>query len=230
MSSSNYFKHGIDAKRYTRARPYIHSTAIEKFRSFAGIESPFPRALDVGGGTGQSTVALAEIATSIIGVDPSADMLAHALPHANVEYQQSTAEAIALEDGQLDLITAAQAFHWFDHDAFLAESNRLLRMSGWLVIYTSWFTSEMGEDPTFADWFKNEYLSRYPTPPRNRNPITADLAEAHGFAFRGEDEFSDKLSMTIDRFTDYMLSTTNIIAAVERGDELFDAADRERCV
>jgi ubiquinone/menaquinone biosynthesis C-methylase UbiE len=101
---------------------------------------------------------LTDIASSVIGVDPSADMLAHATPHPNIEYRQSTPEHIPLADQQFDLIAAAQAFHWFDQDAFLAESNRLLRSPGWLVIYTSWFTGEMQENPAFSNWFECEYL------------------------------------------------------------------------
>jgi ubiquinone/menaquinone biosynthesis C-methylase UbiE len=221
-----YFGHGMDANRYAKARPYIHPTALEKFRSFAHIDAPLSRALDVGCGTGQSTVALTEIAESVIGIDPSEDMLAHAEPHPSIEYRQSTAEDILLPDEEFQLITVGQAFHWFDHSAFLAEANRLLRPPGWLVIYTSWFTSEMKENSSFADWFKGSYLSRYPTPPRNRTEITAEFAQKHGFAFRGEDEFSDRVSMTIEKFADYQLSTTNIIAAVKRGNERFEDASR----
>jgi ubiquinone/menaquinone biosynthesis C-methylase UbiE len=224
MPASNYFGQAINAERYLRARPDIHSTAVGKFRSFAHVDAPFARALDVGCGTGQSTVALTEVASSVIGVDPSTAMLAHAIRHPNVEYQQSTAEHIPLAGCQFDLITAAQAFHWFDQDAFLAESNRLLRLPGWLVIYTSWFTGTMKEDSTFSDWFKGDYLGRYPTPPRNRTFVTEEMGQAHGFAFRGEDEFSDNLSMTLERFIDYQLSTTNIIAAVERRDTAYEDA------
>ena len=110
-------------------------------------------------------------------------MLAHAIPHPNVKYQQSTAEHIPLADQQVDLITAAQTFHWFDQNAFLAESTRLLRSAGWLVIYMSRFTGEMKENSTFSSWFECEYLDRYPTPPRNRTPITRTLHKNLGLLF-----------------------------------------------
>lgn len=226
MPISNYFSHGMDAKRYAQARPLIHRTAIEKLRSFAKVEQPFLCALDVGCGTGQSSVALAEIAQSVIGIDPSADMLAHAARRPNIAYLQSTAESMPLAAEQFDLITVAQAYHWLDHSAFLAEANRLLRPSGWLAIYTSWFTSEMKEHPAFAKWFKGDYLARYPTPPRDRTTITAQFAQKHGLALRGEDEFTDEVRMNIDRFTDYQLSTTNVIAAVRNGNERFEDAAR----
>jgi SAM-dependent methyltransferase len=222
----NYFADGMDAGRYARARPNIHPTAIAKFRSFAPIDEPFSMALDVGCGTGQSTVALAEIAERVIGIDPSADMLSSATPHPNVEYREAAAEDTPFADAHFDLITVAQAFHWLDHDAFLAESFRLLRPAGWLLVYTSWFTGEMKGEPSFSDWFKGAYLTRYPTPPRNRTPITQELAQRNHLALRGEERFSNEIGMTLRRFTDYQLSTTNVIAAAKRGSESFAAAAR----
>jgi len=216
----------MDGNRYSRSRPHIHGKAIEKIRSLPGIAVPIPRALDVGCGTGQSTVALAEIANSIIGVDPSAEMLAHARPHPNIQYLQSSAEDIPLASGLFDLITAAQAFHWFNQSSFLAEANRLLQIDGWLVIYTSWFTCEMKENSSFSRWFRGDYLVRYPSPPRKPQSISEELAQTHGFVIGGEFEFTNDISMTNERFTDYQLSTTNIIAAVERGDDTFDNAAR----
>ncbi len=224
VTVTNYFSYGMDAERYAQARPYIHRTAIEKFRSFAEIDQPVPYALDVGCGTGQSAVALSEIAKSVIGIDPSADMIAQATPRSNIDYLQATAENIPLADDEFDVITVGQAYHWLDHHAFLAEANRVLRLHGWLVVYTSWFTAEMKENPTFAKWFKSIYLARYPTPSRDRTAISEEFAEKHCFALCGQDQFSDEVRMNIDRFTDYQLSTTNIIAAVKEGNESYEDA------
>jgi SAM-dependent methyltransferase len=216
----------MDAERYARARPNIHPTAVQRFRRFTQIESPLSLALDVGCGTGQSTVALTEVAQRVIGIDPSADMLKAAARHPKVEYRQSAAEETPFGDGQFDLITVAQAFHWLDHDPFLAEAHRLLRAPGWLVVYTSWFTGEMKGETAFSDWFNGEYLQRYPTPPRDRTPITEERAQKHSLVLRGEEEFANEIGMTIQRFTDYQLSTTNIIAAVRQGTGSFDDAAR----
>jgi ubiquinone/menaquinone biosynthesis C-methylase UbiE len=222
----NYFADGMDAARYARSRPNIHPTAIEAFKSFTRPDRPFPLALDAGCGTGQSTVAVAGLAERAIGIDPSPDMLKHAARCTNVEYCRSVAETTPFRDRQFDLVAAGQSFHWFQHDAFLAESYRLLRKGGWLLVYTSWFTGEMCCQPAFLDWFKEEYLCRYPTPPRNRNPLTEGLARKHGLVLRGQDEFTNQLSMTVARFTDYQLSTTNIIAAVRRRGESYEGAAR----
>ncbi len=224
MSRFNYFDMSIDGKRYAQARPDIHPTAIEKIRLVVGVGEQLTRVLDVGCGTGQSTIALTEIASSIVGIDPSTNMLTQAAPHPNINYCVSTAEGIPFSDTVFDLITSAQSFHWFDHDAFLSESSRVLRVPGWLVIYTSWFTSEMKEDPSFSRWFKSEYLGRFPTPPRNRTAVNEEIASKHGYIFSAEDGFSNELEMSIDRFVDYQLSTTNMIAAVEQGMVEYDDA------
>lgn len=129
----NYFGPGVDARRYARARPAIHSAAIEKFRSFAQLDKPLPCAADIGCGTGHSTVALVGLAETIVGIDPSAEMLAHAVADPRVEYRQGSAEHVPLPDASVDLVTAGQAFHWFEPAAFLAEAKRVLRPGGWLV-------------------------------------------------------------------------------------------------
>lgn len=223
---TNYFADGMDAARYARSRPNIHATAIEKFRSFAEFDKPLSLALDVGCGTGQSTVALVGMAECVIGIDLSRDMLRWAAPHPNVEYCESAAEVTPFRDGQFDLVCVAQAFHWFDHAAFLPESYRLLRKRGWFLVYTSWFSGQMQGEPAFSDWFNGQYLSRYPTPARNRTPLTEERTTKHGFAFRGEDEFFNEIPMTIRRFTDFRLSTTNVIASVKGGKGSFDEAAR----
>jgi len=52
-----------------------------------------------------------------------------------VEFRVATAEASALPDGSIDLITVAQALHWFDIDRFFTESVRVLRAGGVLAIW-----------------------------------------------------------------------------------------------
>ena len=228
MPSRNYFGSCLDARRYARARPPVHRSAIEAFQISASIKQPFARALDVGCGTGQSTLALVSIAESVVGVDPSPEMLAETVPHPKIHYEQATAEDLPFPDGQFDLITAGLAFHWFDASAFLAEAHRLLRPGGWLVVYTSGFTGEMLEEPAFARWFRDEFLARYPTPARNQVPfvdVGPSLAEVHGFVRIGAQAFSNDVGMSVDAFIDYELSTTNIIAAAGQDITAFGDAE-----
>ena len=72
----------------------------------------------------------------MIGTDPSAQQLEHAVPHPRVEYRVGPAEASGLPDASVDLVAAAQAFHWFDFDRFFAEARRVLAPGGAVAVWT----------------------------------------------------------------------------------------------
>ncbi len=71
----------------------------------------------------------------VIGVDPSAAQIASATANARVEYRVGAAEATGVESGVADLVTVAQAFHWFDHAAFFREVRRISAADGRLAVW-----------------------------------------------------------------------------------------------
>ena len=123
----NYFAHKSAAERYSHYRPYFHPLVIEKIKSYLGLDTPVERALDVGCGTGQSTIALKEIAISVIGIDVSDAMLELATQQPGIEYRKTNAEDLSMfDDESFDLVTTSMAYHWFDFKRFLPEAFRLL--------------------------------------------------------------------------------------------------------
>jgi len=92
------------------------------------------RALDVGCGTGQLTRLLATQFTQVIGVDPSQEQIAHAVDCENVRYQCSPAEELGVEDETVDLITAAQAAHWFNLPQFYDKARRVKKDRGVIAL------------------------------------------------------------------------------------------------
>lgn len=84
-------------------------------------------AWDVGCGSGQLSTLLGERFERVIATDASAQQLEHAEPHPRVEYRLGSAEASGLDAGSVDVITAAQAAHWFDLPRFYAEVRRVAR-------------------------------------------------------------------------------------------------------
>jgi SAM-dependent methyltransferase len=93
-------------------------------------------AWDCGTGSGQAAVALAGRFADVIATDPSTAQLVSAERVAGVSYAAMTAERSALAASSVDLVTVAQALHWFDHRAFFAEADRVLRPGGALGVWS----------------------------------------------------------------------------------------------
>jgi SAM-dependent methyltransferase len=215
----NYFDSRGAAQRYAKNRPYFHPLVIEKIKGFLGLTKPVPRALDVACGTGQSAVALKEISEEIVGVDASEEMLAQASGDDRISYVKAAAEDLPFPDAEFDLVTVASALHWFDRERFLAETARVLRPSGWLVVYDNRFAGSMKENPGYGKWVKEEYAERYPAPPRHSDPLTDADVRKHGLAFLGREEYTNEVSFSLQELTDYLMSQSNALAAIEEGRE-----------
>jgi SAM-dependent methyltransferase len=93
-------------------------------------------AWDAGCGTGQASLGLATQFQRVIATDPSAAQIEQAEPAPNVDYRVERAEQSSLEAASADLVTVAQALHWFDLDAFHAEARRVLRPGGVVAEWT----------------------------------------------------------------------------------------------
>lgn len=88
------------------------------------------RAWDCATGNGQVALVLAEHFRQVEATDLSASQLAQAPTRPNITYQPSTAEHTPFPASHFDLITVAQALHWFELAAFNQEVKRLLRPGG----------------------------------------------------------------------------------------------------
>jgi SAM-dependent methyltransferase len=127
------------ADAYERGRPAYPDTAV---RYVVAALPPAAVVLDLAAGTGKLTRPLLKAGLDVIAVEPVAEMRA-ALP-AGARALEGTAEAIPLEDGDVDAVTVGQAFHWFDGDAALAEIARVLRPGGLLALL---WNRRVPEDP-----------------------------------------------------------------------------------
>jgi ubiquinone/menaquinone biosynthesis C-methylase UbiE len=118
---------------YTQFRPRYPR---ELFEHLASLPATRELAWDCGTGNGQAAVDLAEWFQHVIGTDASANQLAHALPHPRVEYLLAAAEHPPIESGVVDLITVAQAVHWFNLDRFYAQVRRVSRRGAVLAVWS----------------------------------------------------------------------------------------------
>jgi SAM-dependent methyltransferase len=117
---------GSAAEVYERARPSYPADAIDWLLERADVGAG-DTIVDLGAGTGKLTRLLVPSGARIVAVEPIPEMRAHIDVGEAVD---GTAEAIPLTDGAAALVTAAQAFHWFDHDHALPEIHRVLRPDG----------------------------------------------------------------------------------------------------
>lgn len=105
-----------------------------------------PLALDVGAGTGKFTAQLAEAGWDAVALDPSADMLTTLRDrHPTLASVRAAAEELPVRDRSIDLISCAQAWHWFDHASAGREFSRVLTPEGRVLL--AWNTIDVRADP-----------------------------------------------------------------------------------
>jgi SAM-dependent methyltransferase len=200
---------------YDRGRPYHHARTLDRVFAMVGSRH-VERGLDVACGTGMSTVALADRADMVIGVDVSPEMMRAARHAPGVGYLLGCAEMLPFRPATFDAATCCSGVHWFDQPRFFAELHRVLRPGAWVGLYDHYFVGEMVGVPEFADWLR-EALERYPLPPRNPQVGDPRSMEPAGFGKVGDELFADDIEMTHGQLTSYQLTISNFVDAAEKG-------------
>lgn len=121
------------AVAYARYRP---SYPAALFSWLADQTPGHELAWDAGCGNGQAAVPLAGHFRRVIATDFSAAQIAQAPAHPQVSYRVAPCEASGLPDDSCDLVTVAQALHWFDFEQFYGEVRRVLRPDGVCAAWT----------------------------------------------------------------------------------------------
>ncbi len=221
----NYFAFNSAAARYVKGRPNFHPRIINQIQQTLQLKQPIPRALDVGCGTGLSTLALRPVAEQIIGTDISEAMLAMAQPDPHIIYMQAPAENLPFPNEYFDFITISLAFHWVDQPKFLTEARRLLRKGSFLVIYDNHFKGVMPGYPKFHTWFREVFLTRFPRTPRGAVHFTHEEALQFQFELYAQETYPHLLTFTIDSLIAYFISLSHVIAVIEFGGETVESIE-----
>lgn len=106
----------------------------ELFRYLSSLSAEHNKALDCGTGNGQAAKLLAKYYKEIYATDISEAQLKHAVALPNIQYSISPAEKTDFPDQYFDMICAAQAAHWFNHEVFYKEVERILKPNAVLAL------------------------------------------------------------------------------------------------
>jgi len=141
-------------ENYVKYRPSYPSAVIELLKSACGLTAS-SQVADIGSGTGILTSLLLETGATVYAVEPNAEMrqAAESLLEGQPGFRSivGTAEATTLPDSSIDLITAGQAFHWFDIPRSKAEFSRILRPDGWVALI---WNERSSESTPFLDGYE----------------------------------------------------------------------------
>jgi ubiquinone/menaquinone biosynthesis C-methylase UbiE len=119
--------------QYARFRPTYPEALYDWLASVAPARE---RVWDCACGSGQASVGLAERFSEVWATDASAAQIAAATAHPRVRYSVAAAEHSGLPSESCDLVTVAQALHWFDAERFYAEARRVGRRDGVIAAWT----------------------------------------------------------------------------------------------
>jgi SAM-dependent methyltransferase len=170
-----------------------------------------PSVVDLGAGTGRASLAMAERGWRVTAVEPGRPMLDLLRAGASsagllVSTVQAGAEATGLSPQSADLVTAAQAFHWFEKDGALQEIAKILRPTGGVALF--WNVRDGDRSPFLADYQRllerhaaaGTDTGRYESVGRGE---TARAFERHAVAFEAPEviHLQQDVEMTDEQFT-----------------------------
>eukprot|EP00250_Pteridium_aquilinum_P007585 c17262_g1_i1 orf=172-1038(+) len=217
------------AKLYAAARPDYPSSL---FAFLASLSPHHQRAWDVGTGSGQAAVAIAEHYESVIATDTSEAQLQHARKKDNIKYAftpdhmtQEDLESIVGGEGSVDIVTVAQALHWFDLDSFYGHVKHVLKKPG--GVFAAWCYTEpcvsSEVDAVFWDYYTESGPfwdpARKSVDDEYRN-LPFPFKTLPGLDGTGPICFESKKEMNVDAFLTYLGSMSVLQCARSKGVEL----------
>jgi ubiquinone/menaquinone biosynthesis C-methylase UbiE len=156
MSFKDHFSK--QSKIYSESRPRYPKELYEFLDS---LVTTHEIVWDCATGNGQAAIALTEHFEKVIATDASENQINNAFEHEKVEYLVAPAEEVYFEDESVDMVTVATALHWFDHERFFAEAQRVLKPGGVLAAWSYAETNIEPEIDIVLDYFAKEYLLDY---------------------------------------------------------------------
>jgi len=154
----------------------------------------------------------------VIATDASAAQISQAIADARVEYRVARAEASGLADHSVDLITVAQAAHWFDLDAFYQEVKRVAVRNAIVALWSYGYFVMSPEIDAIIERFSEGKLERY-WPSESR--VIRDRYRTLPFPFAELDvpEFGMQHTFTLAQLETYFRSWSGVQRFIESRNE-----------
>ncbi|MBA2341251.1 MAG: class I SAM-dependent methyltransferase [Pyrinomonadaceae bacterium] len=130
MKFKDYFS--THSTHYAKYRPRYPEALFEYLVSLCRERTT---AWDCATGNGQAALSLSAFFACVIATDASKSQIENAVKRENIIYKVATAEGSGISSHSVDLITVAQALHWFDLEIFYGEAKRVLKPSGVVAVW-----------------------------------------------------------------------------------------------
>lgn len=215
----------FDSKRIAQGyakRPWLHKSVIEQLKIDCSLPKDymFKNGLDVGCGAGLSTKALRLICDKVTGTDIAESMIEVCDEiygtDPSYSFYAAKAEETRIPNKKYDIVTAAGCINWVDEKKFMTNMAQVLDDNGLVVIYDFGITDRMVGNDDYTRWYRDEYLRRFPKPPRKEDKWSqSDLT--YGFVMEKQTEYDMEYSFTLDEFVDFMMIQSNVNAQIESG-------------
>lgn len=216
---------------YDNARPSVPATACDILIDYLGKQPD--TIVDLGCGTGLSTVIWKDKANSIIGIEPSGDMLSTAKSKEkdNVLFIKAFSDDTTLPDNTADIVVCSQSFHWMDPHSTLTEINRILKRNGvFATIDYDWppvcnwkaekeyteFHAKVSNIECEQDSIKNSF-NRW-----DKNKHLSNIKNSGYFRYSREIVFLNKEKCDADRFIAMALSQGGLQTILKTHPELIE--------
>ncbi|GAB2500984.1 class I SAM-dependent methyltransferase [Pseudoxanthomonas sangjuensis] len=221
---------------YVRYRPDYPAALLPWLHGEMGVAAG-ARVADIGAGTGISSKTFLDAGHEVVAVEPNAAMRAAAVEwlggNAKFSAVDGSAEATKLADAGVDLVSAAQAFHWFDQQAVKPEWRRILRPGGLVAVY--WNSRKLVGTPFLEGYERllNDYGLDYSSV-SERYGDDEHMRRWFGAGLRGMARFPHSQRLDFESLRGRLLSSSYapqaghprhepMLAALR---ELFDATER----
>ncbi len=148
---------------YAQYRPEYQPGLFEYILGFVKEKT---LAWDCGTGTGQAAKMLSPHFKQVFATDISQKQLDKAHKAANISYAVEPAETTSLPDHSADLVTVAQAIHWFNFDEFYKEVNRVAKPGSVIAVWTYSLLHISDEIDNIVEEYHYETLGKFWDPER----------------------------------------------------------------